>query len=975
MADAGNTLQEAKRVAFSRGFARYSDSLTPTDRNDYYRIDIRTRKSLSARVFGLTGNADLALYGSRGGVIRPTSRQPLTREENINLTVDPGTYYLRVFTPEATTTTRYALTLSAFDDNAGNSQTRARALGDITGVVNRVDYTDFVGVADLNDFYSFTVSDRRTVNASIRGLRGDADLYLRDSAGNILQQSVTAGTASEVITRALNGPLTNGNPVNDPTRPVTYFLQVVPKAGVRTGYTLGISTGPEAGATVAKARSIDLTFDSQTYSDGLGDGDNIDLYSFRVDTPSDFNLRLDGFNATLNADVQLYRNDGSIAPFTPQNLVASSVQGGLGIAESLTNQRLTVGDYLIRVSRFGNTGNSSYNLTLSGLPGDRAPNTIQTARNLNLSSTNIRAPFTLTGTDGAPEFINPADRLDFYKVDLNSGGRTFLSIRLTNLPNGNLPSGTADLLLLQDSNNDGVISDSNGSGTIDLGDEEVISVSTRTGSSPETIGGTFQDGTYYLAVRPGVEGQASFYDLSAYTAPGGTVPSITRDILFGAGSSDPREFTDVNGSLYFIANDGEGYALWKSEGVISSRLGTVQTTAKVRVIKPGATEIDISGLTNVNGTLYFAADDGVNGTELWKSDGTAAGTVLVKNINTLVGGSSLPSSLTAVGDTLYFVASDQGNNFELWKSDGTEAGTVQVADLATLETGQPVSSSPDNLTNVNGTLFFTATTRATGRELYRLDPGSTAPQLLEITEGNTGSFPENLTVVNDTGLYFTAFTDANGLEIWKIGASGIPVRVTEFGSPTTSDSEAASLTAVGSQLYFTAVDGNFREQLWSIDTARADALTQLTNVDGGANPSSLVNVNGTLYFSATKEVIDGVDDREIWSTNGTATGTTAKTSIDSIEFNPSNLIDVNGVLYFTANDGNSGTELWRYNPESSNPRAELVSDIIPGAIGSNPEALTNISGRLFFRADNSSDANGDGVINEQEGNGIELWGL
>ena len=37
-------------------------------------------------------------------------------------------------------------------------------------------------------------------------------------------------------------------------------------------------------------------------------------------------------------------------------------------------------------------------------------------------------------------------------------------------------------------------------------------------------------------------------------------------------------------------------------------------------------------LTNVNGTLFFTAFDGVNGSELWKSDGTEAGTVLVKDI-------------------------------------------------------------------------------------------------------------------------------------------------------------------------------------------------------------------------------------------------------------------------------------------------------------------------------------------------------
>jgi ELWxxDGT repeat protein len=38
-------------------------------------------------------------------------------------------------------------------------------------------------------------------------------------------------------------------------------------------------------------------------------------------------------------------------------------------------------------------------------------------------------------------------------------------------------------------------------------------------------------------------------------------------------------------------------------------------------------------LTNVGGTLFFAADDGTHGNELWRSDGTGAGTRLVKDIN------------------------------------------------------------------------------------------------------------------------------------------------------------------------------------------------------------------------------------------------------------------------------------------------------------------------------------------------------
>src|SRR5262245_51203926 len=41
---------------------------------------------------------------------------------------------------------------------------------------------------------------------------------------------------------------------------------------------------------------------------------------------------------------------------------------------------------------------------------------------------------------------------------------------------------------------------------------------------------------------------------------------------------------------------------------------------------------DPDALADINGTLYFVADDGVHGRELWKTDGTEKGTVLVKDI-------------------------------------------------------------------------------------------------------------------------------------------------------------------------------------------------------------------------------------------------------------------------------------------------------------------------------------------------------
>src|SRR4029450_9400382 len=109
-------------------------------------------------------------------------------------------------------------------------------------------------------------------------------------------------------------------------------------------------------------------------------------------------------------------------------------------------------------------------------------------------------------------------------------------------------------------------------------------------------------------------------------------------------------------------------------------------------------------LVNVNGTLFFTADDGVHGRELWKSDGTSAGTVMVKDIHLGVSGSftpSFPAKLTNVNGVLYFVAGDGVHGLELWKSDGTSAGTELVKDIATGGFGSFVEDFPDALANVN----------------------------------------------------------------------------------------------------------------------------------------------------------------------------------------------------------------------------------------------------------------------------------
>ena len=79
--------------------------------------------------------------------------------------------------------------------------------------------------------------------------------------------------------------------------------------------------------------------------------------------------------------------------------------------------------------------------------------------------------------------------------------------------------------------------------------------------------------------------------------------------------------------------------------------------------------------------------------------------------------SSSPSDLADVYGMLYFVADDGVGGRELWKSNGTEGSTVRVKDICT----GTIGSAPGYLTLVGDFLFLSADDGERGRELWVLD--------------------------------------------------------------------------------------------------------------------------------------------------------------------------------------------------------------------------------------------------------------
>ncbi len=92
-------------------------------------------------------------------------------------------------------------------------------------------------------------------------------------------------------------------------------------------------------------------------------------------------------------------------------------------------------------------------------------------------------------------------------------------------------------------------------------------------------------------------------------------------------------------------------------------------------IQPPDASLRPHALTDVNGILFFVADDGVHGYELWKSDGTPAGTMPVKNIRGRSASSELGNP-RAIDGVVSLSATDGTTGRELWRSDGTTAGTL-----------------------------------------------------------------------------------------------------------------------------------------------------------------------------------------------------------------------------------------------------------------------------------------------------------
>jgi ELWxxDGT repeat protein len=442
-------------------------------------------------------------------------------------------------------------------------------------------------------------------------------------------------------------------------------------------------------------------------------------------------------------------------------------------------------------------------------------------------------------------------------------------------------------------------------------------------------------GKIYFSAHDALHGQEIW--VSDGTVEG---TKMLKDIYAGPAGSNPSYITDVNDTAYFFTSQNfSDVKLWKTDG-------TREGTKLVADFYTGKFMYAAYAqyMVNVNGHIFFTLYNSTYGAELWTSDGTKEGTHITTDINPF--GGSNPSNLTSLKGLLYFAADDGTGGSQLFVSDGTATGTHTVPNTNTIY----IYNRETPFTVKNNVLYFEGGNSTFGfYELCKYDPSGTSNNVKLVKDINPGSDPSylyNITNISGT-LFFTAF-DGSVQGLWKSDG-------TEAGTQLVYSVPGRYLynqfTNYNGELLYSFYDDAHGWELW-----KSDGTTQGTKIvknifQGiyGSVPNYFTNLGNDIIFSATDEV----NGTELWRTNGTAGGTTFVKNINQTSTSssyPSWLTPIQGnKLLFTLLDNKYGDgELWK--SDGTDAGTHLVKDMSPGLDGANARFFTNLNGVTYFFA-------------------------
>ena len=305
---------------------------------------------------------------------------------------------------------------------------------------------------------------------------------------------------------------------------------------------------------------------------------------------------------------------------------------------------------------------------------------------------------------------------------------------LVRYPYWNVPLGD-DAVLFSTDGNGLWITDGTTAGTHEIGSDLAayrltpignlvyfVGYEAATGYEPWVSDGTTA-GTHIIAdINPGTDNGINYHsydnsELAEFHEAGGYIYFMGEDGTYGeelwrtdGTAAGTERLTDLipsgeSGVVRFLGSTGDRIIFYYTVSATSTFGGTMATDGTTtEMLLDYADTRDPHLYRELNGSVYFNAEDSSSNEDIWVTDGTVAGTIPLGVYDALGPTSYVRETVPFHGGLALQVENSHDTDTLIWYTDGTTAGTGLIADVFSVAG----VFTPELLAGSATTLFFVA---------------------------------------------------------------------------------------------------------------------------------------------------------------------------------------------------------------------------------------------------------------------------
>ena len=249
----------------------------------------------------------------------------------------------------------------------------------------------------------------------------------------------------------------------------------------------------------------------------------------------------------------------------------------------------------------------------------------------------------------------------------------------------------------------------------------------------------------------------------------------------------------------------------------------------------------------MNGVIYFIADDTTFGTELWEYNINSKVVRRLSDIREGADGSLGSDELFAYNGRIYFTAEQRLHYYDVLSETITRVSQTAGA------------KSPSGFLPFNGDIYFAAQSSGNNSRLYRYLIDEDIIELVVDVNPDISNDNVSIPFIYDDKLFFTANDQLNDSQLWTYD----PIS-DEFERYSDVDGGVSIFGGafVGSEVYYMGHTPDTGSELfkYNFDTDEESLVGEVNPGPGSSNPSAIQIYNGQIIFAAS----NGSFDREYW---------------------------------------------------------------------------------------------------------------